>query len=771
MRRTFTSTSMFALATACALTATPASAQVTGDTDTPNADATQASSGQGVAEIVVTATRRSENLQDVPLSVATVDDETLAAINSGGADIRGLSGRVPSLNIESSFGRTFPRFYIRGLGNTDFDLNASQPVSLVYDDVVLENPILKGFPAFDVDRIEVLRGPQGTLFGRNTPAGIVKFDTVKPGKGRNYARVSYGTYSTINAEGAVGGELNDKIAVRVSGLWQHRNDWIDNLDEPGKNDLEGYDDIALRAQIQFEPTEDLTIRLTGQMRDLDGDARIFRANSFRTGSNKLVGADGGDFERDEVRADGLNFQKLKTQNVTGTIEYDFGPATVYSVTGYWHGKVRSRGDIDGGFGCGAVFCADPSASGPGFIPFMAQSQDNIPSLDQFTQEVRVASNNTTGLGYQAGVFYFDENLDIETFDFGTPTDTTPSAIVNQRQDARALGIFGAINYKFDSGLTLQAGARWNHDKKKLVADRLVDTRFIFVGGGPVPETTTKVKDSVLTWDVSAIQEINPNVNVYARVAKGYRAPAIQGRILFDRDVTTADSENTMSYEAGIKTVLLDRKLRFNLTGYYFKTKDLQLSAVGGANNANLLLNADAVKGHGFEAELEARPARGLTLTAGVSYNRTRIRDNDLAVEVCGAPCTFTDPVAVPADPITGQPAQVFIDGNSLPQAPKWTANFTAGYEHPVGPGSIYIFTDWYHRSKIDFFLYKSVEFSDDQLLEGGLRIGYKTDRYDIAAFARNITNDESAVSGIDFNNLTAMVNEPRIFGVEAGIKF
>jgi iron complex outermembrane receptor protein len=124
---------------------------------------------------------------------------------------------------------------------------------------------------------------------------------------------------------------------------------------------------------------------------------------------------------------------------------------------------------------------------------------------------------------------------------------------------------------------------------------------------------------------------------------------------------------------------------------------------------------------------------------------------------------------VPAGPFSS--AIVNIDGNSLPQAPKWTVNFTAGYEHPVGPGSIYVFTDWYHRSKVDFFLYKSVEFSDDQLLEGGLRIGYKTDRYDIAAFARNITNDESAVSGIDFNNLTAMVNEPRIFGVEAGIKF
>ena len=763
MRRILCSTSLFALAAAAVLSATPAAAQATGDTDAPAADAQQ-----GVGEILVTATRRSENLQDIPLSVATINDETLAAINSGGADIRGLSGRVPSLNIESSFGRTFPRFYIRGLGNTDFDLNASQPVSLVYDDVVLENPILKGFPAFDVDRIEVLRGPQGTLFGRNTPAGIVKFDSVKPRDGRNYARASYGTYGTINAEGAAGGKLSDMVAVRLSGIWQHRNNWIDNLDAPGKHNLEGYDDIAVRGQVEFKPTDALTVRLTGQFRDLDGDARIFRANAIQPGTNHLIGVTGGDFKRDETRADGLNFQKLKTQNVAGAIEYDFGAATVYSVTAYWHGTLKSRGDIDGGFCYFFAAPAEcPAPGGPGFIPFRAQSQDNIPSLDQFTQEVRIASNNKSGLGYQAGVFYFDENLDIETFDFFTPTATAPSAIVNQRQDAKAIGIFGSLNYKFDNGLTLQGGARWNHDKKKLVADRAFDIRGF--AGPPIPESTTRVKDSVLTWDLSALQELNESINVYARVAKGYRAPAIQGRILFDPLVTTAKSENTMSYEAGIKTVLLDHRLRFNLGAYYFKTKDLQLSAVGGGANANLLLNADAVKGNGFEAELEARPFAGLTMTAGLSYNHTKIHDDSLIVEGCGGGCTVTDPIAAP--PVGFEPAKYFIDGNSLPQAPKWTVNFTAGYEYPVGPGSVYVFTDWYHRSKIDFFLYKSVEFSDDQLLEGGLRIGYKTDRFDVAGFVRNITNDESAVSGIDFNNLTAMVNEPRIWGVELGVKF
>ncbi|MBW0144331.1 TonB-dependent receptor [Sphingomicrobium clamense] len=752
--------STVALATSLSFVPTTAFAQDAGAEEPAAQD-----DSEGLDVIVVTATRRSENLQDIPLSVATVDDDTLSAINSGGADIRGLAGRVPSLNIESSFGRTFPRFYIRGLGNTDFDLNASQPVSLIYDEVVLENPILKGFPVFDMDRVEVLRGPQGTTFGRNTPAGIVKFDTVRPGDGRSYVKASYGRYDSVNLEAAADGQLTNDLAVRVSGMFQSRDDWINNIATTQDGDLGGFNEFAARVQLAYEPHDDLAIRLTGQHRDLNGSARAFRANLFNTGSNELVGLDGGDFERDQIWTDAKNFQTLRTKNISLAVETGFGEnARLYSITSYWHGKLESRGDIDGGFG--AVFLPE---SGPGFIPFPAQSQDNIPDLDQFTQEVRIASDYASGLNYQAGVFFFDENLSIESFDFSNPQDTAPAAIVNQLQTSNALGVFGSLSYAFDNGLTLQGGLRWNQDEKKLVADRLFDARPGFVGGGPVPESTTFVEDEVLTWDASAIYEINPDVNVYARVAKGYRAPAIQGRILFDRDVTTADSEETMSYEAGVKTVLLDNRVRFNLTGYYFETDNLQLSAVGGAANANLLLNADKVEGKGFEAELQARPARGLTFTAGVSYNDTEIQDSGLTVETCGAPCTVTDPIAVPAAPF--QPAIVFIDGNALPQAPKWTLNFTAGYAHPVGNGEIYAFTDWYHRSKINFFLYEAVEFSDDKLTEGGVRLGYRNDKFDIAGFVRNITDDESAVSGIDFNNLTGMVNEPRIYGVEFGVKF
>jgi len=170
-------------------------------------------------EIIVTAQKREQSLLDVPLSITTLSGERFSAIFEGGADIRGLSARVPGLYAESSNGRAAPRFYIRGLGNIDFDLAASQPVSIIMDEVVKENVVLKSFPLFDIEQVEVLRGPQGSLFGRNTTAGIVKFDSRKPTQefeGR--AKVEIGELDTLNFEGAVGGGLTDTIAGRIAVL-------------------------------------------------------------------------------------------------------------------------------------------------------------------------------------------------------------------------------------------------------------------------------------------------------------------------------------------------------------------------------------------------------------------------------------------------------------------------------------------------------------------------------------------------------------------------
>jgi iron complex outermembrane recepter protein len=213
---------------------------------------------------------------------------------------------------------------------------------------------------------------------------------------------------------------------------------------------------------------------------------------------------------------------------------------------------------------------------------------------------------------------------------------------------------------------------------------------------------------------------------------------------------------------------LNNRLRFNLTGFAYTLNDAQLTAVGGAGNAASLLNVDKVDGYGLEAEFEARPVDALTFTAGIGVNSAKINDANAFIEQCGGAfptCTPTDPLRAGSTTIRS------IDGNQLPQAPKFTANWTARYAVPMGSGEFYAFTDWAYRSSINFFLYESREFNDDKMLEGGLRVGYKTDKFDIAGFVRNITDDVSAVGGIDFNNLTGFVNEPRIFGAEVGFKF
>jgi iron complex outermembrane receptor protein len=747
-----------------------------------------AQNSAALGEIVVTAQRREENLQDVPLSVTAVSGDQLGAITAGGVDIRGISGRVPSLLVESSFGRTFPRFYIRGLGNTDFDFNASQPVSLIYDDVVLENPILKGFPIFDMERVEVLRGPQGTLFGRNTTAGIVKFDSVKPSDvAGGYGKISYGRFNAMNLEGGFGGPLGEKVSVRVSGMYQRQDNYVDNVipSKTTKDAFEGYEEYAARVQLLVKPSDDFDILLTGQLRSLDGTARLFRANVFTRGQEGL----NANFDRYRVSVDGKNEQRVDTQNMTARMTYDAGAVSFISVTSYWTGDATSVGDVDGGFGANFL---PRNLYGPGEIPFTAETRDSVPTLKQFTQEFRVASNNDGPLSYQAGVFYFNENLDIVSENYSTMGDPNNAVdgvniIVSQAQNSKAYGLFGSMTYQLTDQLSVTGGLRYNDDKRDFVAVRSKDTQFPGFLQNPLGTVRRDVSDNNLTWDLSGTYAATDDVNLYARVARGYRAPSIQGRILFppatstplESGVTVGKSETITSYESGIKSTLLDGRARLNVNGFYYELKDAQLTAVGGGVNANRLINADMVRGYGFEADIEFKPVPQLLLTAGLSYNNTSIQDTGLTTAACGATrvdtfpnvslCTPLDPIVVAAAPFSA--AIVNIDGNSLPQSPKWIANWTARYGVPVGDGEVYAFTDWAYRSKINFFLYESVEFQDKRMLEGGLRVGYKTDAYDVSAFVRNITKDTSAVGGIDFNNLTGFVNEPRVWGVEAAFKF
>ncbi len=745
-------------------------------------DEEQGATERLLPEVVVTAQKREQNIQDVPISVSTLSGDELSAINSAGADIRALSNRVPSLQIESSFGRTFPRFYIRGLGNTDFDLNSSQPVSLVYDEVVLENPIIKGFPMFDMDRVEVLRGPQGTLFGRNTPAGIVKFESVKPSQDQEgYGRLSYGTDGQVDLEGAFGGALSDTTSARISVLYTERDDWVDNLFTGQSDALGGYDELAIRAQLLIEPSDEFSALLNVHSRNLNGTARLFRANAITPGTNSLVPG----FDRDSVSHDGQNFQDLDAFGASAKLVFDLGTTTLTSVTGYESVELFSRGDIDGGFG--AVF-APPT--GPGFIPFSAESADGIPDLDQFSQEFRLSSNDWEKGLWQVGFYYFTEDIDIESFSYDTlfgGVDCSQfgeafcDGYATQSQETDAWAIFASVDLEISDIWSVAFGLRYSDDQKDFVAQRLQplfinNLLFGTLPTGPITESTD---DQVVTWDISTTYAINDHVNFYSRLAKGFRAPSIQGRLLFNNDidgtdpaidgVSVASSEEIISIEAGFKTESTDGRLRFNINGFYFVVDDQQVTAVGGAININTLFNVDKTIGYGFEGDLQFVANDNWSFSGGISYNNTEIDDPNLTVAPCGGGCTVLDPLV----PGPGGSMLALIDGNSLPQAPEWVISGTARYTAPMANGEFYVLLDGSYRSDIIFTLYESAEFSSDSLVNLGLRAGYVVNdgQYEFAVFGRNITDEVELVGGIDFNNLTGFVNAPRTWGVEVITRF
>lgn len=726
--------------------------------------------GLRLDDVVVTAQKRTQNIQDVPISVDTLDGETFANLQAGGGDVLQIAARVPNVYAESSNGRLAPRFYIRGLGNVDFDLAASQPVSIIIDDVVQENVLLKSNPIFDSEQVEVLRGPQGTLFGRNTPAGIIKFDSRAPTQEfSGNASVSAGSFGSVHAEAGFGGPIfQDVLAFRASGLYRQREDFIDNAFNGPGDDLGNFDEFAGRLQLLYTPVEQLDILLNVHGRTIDGTSAVFRANVLTTGSNEL----NDNFDRRTVFFDGGqdNLQSADTWGISGKVDLDIGWATITSISGYETGDSQSVGDIDGGVIApigtpvppgvtSAPTFGGTAVSFPGFIPFPAETQDSLEGLNQFTQEVRITSNVDGPFNWQGGFYFFDTNFDITTVGPAFPPETTVS------HSNQSWAVFGQLGYEVTDQLSITAGLRYTDEDRD------------FSAPAPPPGVTVNpisVSDEDVSWDISALYEVNQNINLYARIASGFRGPTIQGRDVafaaFSGAVdpqTVADSEEIISYEAGLKSSLLGNRLRFDITGFYYQIDDQQFSIIGGAGNFNQVINAEQGVGVGLEADVEFLVTENFFIQGGVGYSNTEIQDETLATAVCGSgQCTPTDPL--------NEFGQALIDGNPFPNAPEVTFNFFAEYTYPFqNHGEFFINTDWAVQGATNLFLYESEEFRTSGQFEGGLQVGYRENagRYSIAFFSRNITDEENIKGAIDFNNLAAFVNEPRIFGAQLTASF
>ena len=752
--------------------------------------ADQSSSSNGaIDEVVITAQHRAQSDKETSETVSAINADNLDEFSAGGADITFLNARVPSLYANSSYGRTYPVFSIRGFGDNDFDYNAQQPVSVIYDDVVLQNPILKAFPVFDSAGLQVAKGPQGTLYGTDTPGGVIKIDSQKPimDKFEGYGDLSYGTYNSTDFNGAVNIPLvPGKLALRVSLLEEYRDNWVTNDYTPNTRapKVNGYNDMAGRVQLLWTPDVDTSVLLNVHARDMYGTSTLFRANIEVPGTNDLVPG----FQVNHIAFDDLYTQKLETRGATLNIDHDFGLFKVTSISGWESGKILSRGDLDGGYyntvtGATNLTAAAAADAAFGGYPSSA-SQDVIPVLQQYTQELRFSNDPNSKLFIQGGLYFFHDPYQDLTSEFNDETnaagqifDTPLGELLNTRQSAVSWGAFTSASYKIDDRWTVGAGVRESHDYKDLYTERYYAQGnccgfMADPGTNGYLKNTAGVGGSLASWDLTVNYKLSDNANAYVRAARGGKGPAIEARDTFADNISTAKQEVTTSYEAGIKSDFMDKKARLNFDGYVWNDRDAQITSTGGAQNLILLQNAANVEGYGVELEGTLKPFNNFLINGGMAYNHTEIQDPNLYTSYCADGCTVQNPIVT----VNGTPL-ASLNHSQLQNAPLWTANWNARYTVPLNENSdLFAFTDWTYRSQVLTTAYTSAESNVKPLLLGGLRVGYENYDQDleISAYVRNIFNTVQITGvAIDFvpGDFNAYVNDPRTMGIEIKKRF
>lgn len=687
-----------------------------------------------IDEIIVTAQKRVQNLQKIPLSVSIISQRNLDILTAGGGDIRVFAARIPSLNIESSFGgRSYPRLYIRGLGNPDFTMNATQPVSLYYDEVVLNNPMIKGLPAYDLERVEVLRGPQGSLWGKNTPAGAVHFISKTPSHNQSsYARVSYGRFNSLNLETALGGNLIDeKLLVRLSTLYQSRDGWVTN--QISGNKIGGYQDFAARLQLLWSPADNFEALFKFHIRIMDGASALFHDIDQPSVSKEHIALDSDFIDSQEINQIGSSLKLI----------YEFETIILTSITGLETGDMLSIGDLDGS----AIFQNVNSSA--------------IDSLSQFTEEFRISNDETAQVEWQIGVFYFRENLKYHnTF---TDLQEESALFQNVRQNSTSWALFGQIGYEFSDQLSLTFGGRYSNEEKNLAQtslfyqpdpDNIHDPDKALAVFGPDVQGSENGDWNQFTWDMALAYELSETIHFYTRLAKGFRGGAINGGAIFGAPIISVKPERVISLDSGIKTELLEGKLRFNTGGYYYRFYDQQLTSQLSTNQISLT-NTEGGEGYGFEIDADFILTRNLQISGGLSFNHT----------------AFIGPTIIP-HPQTG--VRVDIGGNRFANAPKWMGDILIHYKIPLtNQSELFLLSDWSYRGQQYFTpVGKDAKaLAVEGYWTGGARAGYRMKDLEIATWVRNITDVNRLNCAFNVNGNRGCFTGPRVWGIDLKIQF
>jgi iron complex outermembrane receptor protein len=730
---------------------------------------------QVLEEVIVTAQKREQTLQEVGISVTALSGDQLRDL--GYLNAQEVTAMAPGVSTIQPNGPSNYAIAIRGVAQNDFVSNQESPVSLYVDEVYISQMSGAGFLLFDMERVEILRGPQGTLFGRNATGGLAHYITRKPSDTLDgYMSLTYGDNDQINFEGAVGGAITDGIAGRLSFATRNHDGYIENR-VLGK-DINNADDIAVRGQLLFDLSEKGSLLLNGRYYDQDIRTGFFENVSSVTDASGLGVYDPTGFNFNGYRDndgdvyagdyDRFGGQEMEVWGATATLTWDFDNFTLTSITDYQDIFRDYFEDSD----------ASPIADFNFYLVTDAQ---------QFSQEVRF-NGETERTRWVGGVYYLD--IDIEDAN-GAETPLAgllgDEALIDEngnyfgndnpyQVDTESFSVFGQIEYDFTPQLTGIVGVRWISEKKSedyAMNFVLFDPASKLRNGNPNiidinPDNDT---ESIGTFSGSLDDDLwsaklqldwrpNDDLLVYASYNRGVKGAGFNAplditdggfvEVIDNLDEEMVFKEETLNaYEVGFKATLMNGLARLNGAVYYYDYEDFQAFKIIGLST--FIFNADA-ENKGFELELQTTPVAGLDVLLGVGYVDADIQDADLGI---GLGPQDTKPV----------------------QSPKWNLNGLVRYEWPALGGKLALQADAQYRSKHHFSLTRAEASTENGYTVANARVAYRSgdDRWELAAHVSNFTDEEYLVQTFDLAGVLGMTEQyygmPRWWGFTASYQF
>lgn len=683
-------------------------------------------------EVIVTAQKREQSLQDVPLSVAVINGDDLIARNEN--EIRSLGKISPGFTFADGSNNGQRTLLVRGVGTQTFSKGVEQSVSVVVDGVVATGMGAALLDMNDVSRVEILRGPQGMLFGKNASAGVLNVVTNNPTD--DFEAMIGGSSADekeIKGYGFVSGPLSDNVSGRLSFHSSTRDPIIDNQFEGGP-EYNDRDQWGVRGKLAVNISENLDLMFSLSHAESDVLCCLSTVRAVEAGS--LAESQGVPFgvEEDTALENDDSFIKSELDDYALEVNYDIGEFMLTSITGY------------------AETFEHTSFRGFGSSLTVVDTNDIQAEIEQFSQEIRLTSPVSDSFEYQLGLYYFTKDLDSTTlqafdaFGLGAPVPGPGAVLSTSLNEAtvesESYALFGQGTLHLTEQARVTLGFRFNHEEVDM--DVKVGTGFEFfpdalmlVPGATPGSVAASSSDDSISWRLIGEYDLTDSAMVYASVARGYKGVGANTQnAVVNSPSPIVDPEIPTNYEIGMKSHWLDDRVMLNATLFYTEFEDFQasLGEPGAIPPVRYLANAEKLETQGFELELNFQATRNLFLGASLAYVDARFSDYE------GAPCYV---LQTAAQGCVGGSQE--LSGETLSNSPEWSYSLNSRYELPLEqmPFNGFVSGSYYWQDEVQYQTTNNPKTIGDAYGVADLSIGIEGEdgQYQVQLFVKNLLDE------------------------------